>query len=514
MKLRPYQQNAVESTELGWGTFRKQLGVLPTGGGKTVVFSHLAARQPGRTLILAHREELLEQAQSKLHASTGIRAEIEKAERHASRDARVVVASVQSLIGDNRRESWAPDHFNLVVVDEAHHALSDSYRKVLSRFDGHARVLGVTATPDRGDKRNLGEYFEAIPFEVGLFDLVKAGYLAPITLKSVPLEIDLSNVKQLAGDFSDSELGTALEPYLQPIAQAIKRHASFRRVLAFLPLIATSRKFVEACQGAGLAAEHVDGTSEDRTEILARFAAGGFDVLSNAMLLTEGYDDPGIDCVVVLRPTRSRPLYAQMVGRGTRIHETKDNLLLLDFLWMHDRHSVVRPAHLIAKSDDEAKSMMKMTQGNEVDEWGQEEFDLQDLQTDAVAEREEALRKQLDEHSKRQSRYMSAEDYAASHGGMDIADYEPTMKWEQEPASAKQLAMLKRNGIDISTVSGKGHASQLISLIVRGEKLVMATPAQRATMKRMGAPFADRATAQEARQFFATKNKKKEVYNG
>ena len=109
---------------------------------------------------------------------------------------------------------------------------------------------------------------------------------------------------------------------------------------------------------------------------------------------------------------------------------------------------------------------------------------------------------------------MSAEDYAASHGGMDIADYEPTMKWEQEPASAKQLAMLKRNGIDISTVSGKGHASQLISLIVRGEKLVMATPAQRATMKRMGAPFADRATAQEARQFFATKNKKKEVYNG
>jgi superfamily II DNA or RNA helicase len=343
MQLRGYQETAVASILAGFQEFDRQLAVMPTGAGKTIVFSKLAeAMQPRRSLILAHREELIEQAVDKIAKSTGIFAQVEKAEQRASLMSPVVVASIQTLMGAQRRERWPRDHFAQIVVDEAHHALADSYQKVLRHFTG--KVLGVTATPDRGDKRNLGQYFENVAFEITMFDLIKQGYLSPVKVKALPVEIDLKNVKSVAGDYSADDLGTALTPYLRSIAKALRDHASFRKCLVFLPLIATSKTFTDICQQEGLSAAHIDGTSEDRKEILARFADGEFDILNNAMLLTEGYDDPSIDCIVVLRPTRSRSLYAQMVGRGTRVHPAKDDLLVLDFLWLHEKHNLVRPA--------------------------------------------------------------------------------------------------------------------------------------------------------------------------
>ena len=237
---------------------------------------------------------------------------------------------------------------------------------------------------------------EAVAAEVKLLDLIQDGFLSGISIKSVPLQIDLTSVKSTAGDLDSGDLGCVLEPYLSQIAQAIQTHAPFRRVLAFLPLIATSRKFVEACRDIGLSAEHIDGFSPDRREILDRFNRWEFDVLSNAMLLTEGFDDPGIDCVVVLRPTRSRPLYAQMVGRGTRIAPHKDNLLLLDFLWMHERHSIAHPAHLIAGSEAEAEAMTELAQEKAGGGAGQDAIDLQGLASETQTKREEALRKQLE----------------------------------------------------------------------------------------------------------------------
>jgi len=164
LNARPYQLECLDAVANGWKEFRRQLIVVPTGGGKTVIFSKLAAVNAGRTLILAHREELIDQAVAKLRAATGIEAEKDKAEHIAELDARVVVASVQTLMRENRMNRWPQDHFDLVVCDEAHHAISPSWRGVLSRFDEHARVLGVTATPDRGDKKNLGVYFENVLF--------------------------------------------------------------------------------------------------------------------------------------------------------------------------------------------------------------------------------------------------------------------------------------------------------------------------------------------------------------
>jgi superfamily II DNA or RNA helicase len=510
MNLRPYQLDAVNSTAAGFQTYRKQLGVLATGGGKTIVFSHIAdaRRQQGqRTLILAHRSELIEQAADKLHKATGIVADIEKADRWASKAAPVVVASVQTMQGD-RLQRWAPDHFGLVVVDEAHHAISPQFRSVLTQFDTHAHVLGVTATPDRGDKRNLGEYFENIAFEVGLFDLIPE-YLSPITIKSVPLEIDLSKVNQTAGDYDPSQVGDALMPYLEQIARAIMEHASFRRVLVFMPLIATSKAFVEVCQRLGMTAAHVDGYDPDRKETLQRFAAGEFDLLSNAMLLTEGYDDPGIDCVVNLRPTRSRSLYSQIVGRGTRKADTKTNLLLLDFLWSHQRMNLVRPAHLVAGSEEEAEVITKLAEDKSAGGATQEDMDLQALATESTEKRHEALRKKLEEHRNKKATTFDAAEWCLKMGQPDLCDYEPTMKWERDTITVKQAAILKRAKIDLQTVTGKGHANRLIDVWFRSQKLTLASESQRGLMKRMGNPNWQTATAADARTFFATLNKRK-----
>ena len=433
MQPRPHQKQMLDGTDRGWRDgFRKQLVVCPTGGGKTPFFAWEAERNlPGRTLILAHREELIDQAISKVYAATGISADKEKADSYASLTAPIVVASVQSLCREARRSRWPKDHFSLVVVDEAHHSLASSYQSVLKHFDEHAKVIGVTATPDRGDKKNLGQYFDNIAAEVQLFDLIDDGYLSPITTLALPVKIDLSAVRQTAGDFNESDLGSALEPYLGEIARAIKTHATTRRTLAFLPLIATSQKFVESCREAGLTAEHVDGESQDRKEKLQRFADWEFDVLSNAMLLTEGFDDPSIDCVVVLRPTKSRPLYAQMVGRGTRIDSIKENLLLLDFLWLHSKHSVTRPAHLIAKTEEEAEIITQMTEqraGMPADVAEQMPLDLQQLAGRATKQREENLRKQILENTHKKGKFISAEEFALAHHSMETAEFEPIVK--------------------------------------------------------------------------------------
>ena len=153
MGLRAYQMKARQDIHDGFANFDRQLGVLPTGSGKTVLFSRLAHDyQPRRTLIIAHREELITQAVDKLRSSTGLEAQVEMGDDRASLEAPVVVASIQTLMREPRRNRWPRDHFGLVVVDEAHHALAESYLNTLGHFHDHAKVLGVTATPDRGDK--------------------------------------------------------------------------------------------------------------------------------------------------------------------------------------------------------------------------------------------------------------------------------------------------------------------------------------------------------------------------
>ena len=350
MKLRTYQQEAVQAIQKQWQDgFSKTLLVLPTGCGKTIVFAKVTeecVREGKRVLILAHRGELLDQAADKLYKTTGIRSSLEKAESSCLDSwYRVTVGSVQTLMREKRLTQFDPDYFDVIIIDEAHHCISDSYQRILDYF-GAAQVLGVTATPDRGDMKNLGSVFESLAYEYTLPRAIKEGYLSPIKAVTIPLKLDLTGVSTQAGDFKASDIDTALDPYLYQIAEEMKNYCKNRKTVVFLPLVKTSQKFREILLEKGFSAAEVNGGSEDRAEILEDFDKGKYNVLCNSMLLTEGWDCPSVDCIIVLRPTKVRGLYCQMVGRGTRLCEGKKDLLLLDFLWHTERHELCRPAHL------------------------------------------------------------------------------------------------------------------------------------------------------------------------
>lgn len=313
MTLRPYQQEAREKIHEEWDTGRrKTLLVLPTGCGKTLVFSKVAedqVRAGDRVLILAHRGELLDQARDKLLKATGLRCAVEKAEESCVGSwYRVVIGSIQSLMREKRLNQFPSDYFGTIIVDEAHHVLSEGYLNVLHHFDG-ARVLGVTATADRGDMRNLGQYFESLAYEYTLPKAIREGYLCPIKAQTIPLKLDLSGVGIQNGDFRAGDLGTALDPYLYQIADEMANYCRGRKTVVFLPLVKTSQKFRDILNSRGFRAAEVNGDSKDRAEVLQDFAAGAYDVLCNSMLLTEGWDCPSVDCIVVLRPTKVRALY-------------------------------------------------------------------------------------------------------------------------------------------------------------------------------------------------------------
>lgn len=513
MNLYPHQADAIEKTLIGFKEFDKQVGVAPTGSGKTIMFATLAERfMPGNTLILAHREELIYQASDKIIKTIGYFPSIEKAEYKADLDAQIVVGSVQTLI--RRLDKWPADHFNLIVVDEAHHTLADSYQTVLSHFDKHAKILGVTATPDRSDKRNLGNYFENIAFEINLFDLIDDGYLSPIKIKPVPIKIDLNDVSQNKGDFDADELDNALTPYLTQIVDAIVEHAQGRKkIVVFLPLIATSEKFRAISEAAGFKSIHVDGKSKFRKQILSDFDAGGhYNLLSNALLLTEGWDCPSVDCIVNLRPTRSRSMFSQIIGRGTRICQGKDDLLFLDILWQHEKHPIVRPANLIAQSQEEADQITKrIFEKTESGGESQDEFDLQDTALECAHEREKAMLRQIKENAHKKAKFMDARELAVHLHAMNIAEFEDTMPWHSKPISEGQARMLTQYGVDPDTVHSRGHASAIIDAVIARSKLNLATPKQVKLMSRLGHKAPESVGFDDATAFIDSKLKKKEA---
>ena len=501
MNLRPYQQSFVSGVARGFNDgHMRQLGVLPTGGGKSICFAHIAKRfhekRNERTLVLAHREELIEQAADKIYKATGLIASIEKAQRYADRSAPVVVASIQTMQGD-RLATWPKDHFGLIVCDEAHHVLADQWQATLSHFD--SRVLGVTATPDRGDKKNLASYFENLAYECNLLDLIQQEYLSPIQVKSVPLRIDLNAVKQTAGDYDSNQLDAAITPYLKEIARYLSVECPERKkIVVFLPLIQTSQRFVEECRAVGIDARHVDGQSPDRKEILSDFNDGKFRLLANAMLLSEGWDEPGVDCLLVLRPTKSRSLFAQMVGRGTRLHEGKKNLLLLDFLWLHEKHDLAKPASLVSRTKEEEKAITEAIMSSE-------EKDLSDAVEEAENEREAALIRQIAENARKKERFLSIEHVGALLKDKKIQDYSPIFGWEKSPVTQAQKTVLDRFGMKCTT---KGEASMVMNRLFARSKSKLATVKQLMWLVRMKHPSPETCTVSEAKAFLDEKWKK------
>lgn len=483
MELRPYQQQAKDAIFSEWKNgIKKTLLVLPTGCGKTIVFAKVAeecVKGGSRVLILAHRGELLDQAADKIGKSTGLGCATEKAEQTCLGSwFRIVVGSVQSMMREKRLNQFPNDYFNTIIIDEAHHCISDSYQKVLRHFPD-AEVLGVTATPDRGDMQNLGTVFESLAYEYTLPKAIKEGYLSPIKAVTIPLKIDMSAVGVQAGDFKSGDIATALDPYLESIAEEMEKYCSNKKTVVFLPLVKTSQKFRDILNNHGFKAAEVNGDSKDRAEILEAFDKDQYNVLCNSMLLTEGWDCPSVDCIVVLRPTKVRSLYCQMVGRGTRLspETNKDHLLLLDFLWHTERHELCHPASLICESAEVAQ---KMTENMEKDVGCV--IDIEEAEKtaseDVVAQREEALAKQLSEMKRRKKRLVDPLQFEMSIQAEDLSGYVPAFGWEMAPPSDGQKKTLEKLGILPDAIENAGKASKILDRLDKRRREGLTTPKQ------------------------------------
>lgn len=490
MELRPYQAEAIQAIQNQWQSgARRTLLVLPTGAGKTIVFCKLAENQVRsgcRVLIMAHRGELLEQAADKLYKATGLRSATEKAEESCLGSwFRVVVGSVQSLQRPSRLAQFPEDYFDTIIVDEAHHVLSDGYQRVMEHFP-NAQVLGVTATPDRGDMRNLGQFFDSLAYEYSIARAIREGYLCPIKAETIPLKLDLSGVSLQSGDFRASEIDTALDPFLEQIAQEMASRCFDRKTVVFLPLVKTSQKFRDILCKAGFQAAEVNGESQDRAEVLREFAEGKYNVLCNSMLLTEGWDDPSVDCVVVLRPTKVRSLYCQMVGRGTRLSPAtgKTHLLLLDFLWHTERHELCHPAALICENEEVSAKMTEdiAESGCPVDLIEAEKT----ASDDVVAQREEALAKKLAEQRSKRHRLVDPLQYEMSIQAEDLSSYVPSFGWEMGPPSDKQVQALEKLGINPEDISCAGKADLLLDKLDKRRAAGLTTPKQIRLLERYG----------------------------
>ena len=348
--LRPYQEEAIAAILAGRDRgLQRMLIVMATGAGKTVVFSHLAHRLGCRTLVLAHRDELIEQAANKLRAvlGTSVPVGVVKAERneiHAS----VIVGSIQTVTNAKRLKQL-PSDLGLIVVDEAHHSAAETYMHVLKQLGcfrpGGPLLLGVTATPDRGDKKRIGHtvYQEQV-YTKSMRDLIDDGYLCDVRARAIMLDADLSRVRTTGGDFQAEELSAALMAAgaIPHIVTAYEQYAEGRKGLVFTPSVAMAYKIAALFQEKGIAAEAIDGTThpELRRATLRRLAAGTTRIVVNCAVLTEGFDEPSIGCVIIARPTQSRPLFVQMIGRGLRIHPGKTDCSILDLVANAGKHDV------------------------------------------------------------------------------------------------------------------------------------------------------------------------------
>jgi len=357
ISLRPYQLEALTAiTDAETKGIRRQLVALPTGTGKTVIFSHVVSSRPGRALVLAHREELIGQAAEKIltvnpAASIGV-IKADRNELHRQ----IVVASVQTFARESRLSRIDSSGFTTVIVDEAHHAAADSYRRILDHFrcfgEGGPLTVGFTATPERADEKGLGEIFSEIVYRQDILTMMQAGYLCDLRAIGVSLQADFNSLHSRHGDFIDAEASDMLMAANAPAhaVSAYREHAFGRKTLLFTPTVELAHRMVEAFIVKGIPAEALSGETpaDERRGILRRLKSGMTRLVANCAVLTEGFDEPGIECVIVARPTCSKPLYVQMIGRGTRLFPGKDDCLILDLVGATTRHDLMTAASIFS----------------------------------------------------------------------------------------------------------------------------------------------------------------------
>ena len=432
MELKPHQiaAHAAIFSKLAAGV-DSQLCALPTGTGKTFL-AVAVSRSFERTLFCCHREELVRQtAETLARVHPDVPIGFIRPGQHDI--AEFTVGMVQTI--HRRLNRIDPDEFDLVVIDEAHHSTAKTWREVAEHFRPKLR-LGLSATPERLDGSDLSHLFSEIAFEMKLAEAVESGYLVKPIARQCLTSCSLAGVRTVGGDLNEGDLQAVIdvEERNRFIVEKYRQHAPGRRAICFAVSIDHARHISKAFTAAGIAADYVAGDSPDRAEKLARSAAGEIKVLASCMVLTEGFDDPGVDCVLLARPTKSRPLFAQMIGRGLRLHPDKSDCIVLDFTDNAGRHSLASSWQFLG-------------------------YTKQPVEDDPLSFDDASEKK------KRESK-VAAVDLEREINLLLPPPELPTYtgRWQYEPATDKQLAFLARLGYDV--IDGdfsKGQASELIS---------------------------------------------------
>lgn len=518
---------------------RSTLAVMATGTGKTVVMGTVARDWPeGRVLVLAHRDELITQAADKLSAICGEEVGIERRSSR-SQGARVVVASVQTLNGHRngfyRMMELDPMSFGLVMTDEAHHATAPTYRRIYEWFyrNPDIRHLGVTATPDRTDEEALGQIFESVAFEYDILAAIQEGWLVPVEQQFVHVEgLDLSRCDSHKNDLKDSDVARVMqeESMVHKIVAPTIEIAGNKKTLLFAASVAHAQKAAEIFNrhrtGSAFA---IDGKTdiEERKRLLKSYARGEFQFLCNCGVFLEGFDEPSIELIANARPTKSRALYAQVAGRGTRPlpgvvdgletaderiaaikASAKPSMLMLDFVGNSGRHKLVCTADILG--------------GNETDdvvEWATQSAknksargESVDIQAELDAAREEAERKLEEKHKREAQAALAAEKRkqvkatakfsTKAINPFDIFDIVPKREpgWHKgrKPTPNQSNALVKF-GVDADTVSKLSfcQASQMMTTLVERRKKNLCSVKQAKILGKYG--YSTDSTFDEAR---------------
>ncbi|MFH1418777.1 MAG: DEAD/DEAH box helicase [Planctomycetota bacterium] len=502
MQLRPYQISAVEQTFAAWRNAQAVLGVAATGLGKTIALASILARHPGRTMIIAHREELIFQAAQKVKLVTGIEADIEMADMRAAESslhgkARVVISTIQTqTAGSNggRMQRFDPHEFGLLIVDEAHHSTAVSFRRAIDHYrqNPDLHILGVTATPDRADEEALGQVFDDVAFDYDIRFGIEDGWLVPIVQRSVHVDgLDLSAVRTTAGDLNGADLASVMEyerNLHEVAAPTIDLTADGRKTLIFAASLAHAERLCEILNRHRTGcARWVSGKTPkpERRQLFDDYARREFQYLVNVGVATEGFDDPGISVIVMARPTKSRALYSQMIGRGTRpvpgcvddpdmfgsgamrreaiASSGKASLEVIDFVGNSGRHRLITTADVLGGNysdeviDRARKTVERDGQGNVLEK-------LDEARRQIREERERAKR----EEAKRRAHLIAGAKYRmAVVDPFDVFGLEPQRErgWNKDrPLTDRMVALLERQGINTRNLTFT-QAKQLIAEI-------------------------------------------------
>jgi len=427
-------------------------------------------------LCLAHRRKLITQAQGKIE-QFGVPCGVEMGSISSDGEF-AVVGSVQSMPS---RIDRLKGKFGVLIIDEAHHAAAATYKRVIDAI-APDHVIGFTATPDRGDNKSIEEIVGPVIFEYGLRDAIVDGYLSPIVTHSLPVELDFSGIRKTAGELKQSDVEDRILPYIRGLAQSAVGAATGLKSVAFLPGIHASKMFVDELVDMGINARHVDGESKDQDEILEWFGSTPGAVLSNSDLLIEGWDEPTIESVWPMSPTLSRARYSQMVGRGTRLSDGKDHLLVLDPLWQHETHDLCTPAALLAvdrEHHEEAKRLMRSS-GN---------CDILDLVESAGAsvadQRLEKLAKYIDINHKRKPKTIDPAWIASVVGDSGVFDFKVNNASDYGAAPDWMVRSLSGFRVDAEGMAS-GYCREAHRMVIERHKAGLASPAQLAMLQRFG----------------------------